>query len=153
MNLNLSLLNYTSQLRLSEREGTKYVYDVIRKKDIVLLPEEMVRQCILLYLLNEVGISQNHIRVEKGIKVNGLFRRSDIIIYDRNALPKMIIEVKRPEHAISQKVLNQVAMYNIPLQVPYLMVSNGRENYICKLDYENNSYEFVKSFPQYETLL
>ncbi|WP_235298395.1 type I restriction enzyme HsdR N-terminal domain-containing protein [Portibacter marinus] len=147
MNLNLDLLKQSGKLEISESDGKKWVYDIIRKKPIVLLPEELVRQCIIWYLVDEKGVSKNLISVERGIKVNGLFRRCDLILYDRNILPYMIIEVKRPGQAITQKVFNQIAMYNIPLRVPYLMVSNGIDNYACHLNFEKKSFAFIDYIP------
>ncbi|GLR18362.1 type I restriction enzyme HsdR N-terminal domain-containing protein [Portibacter lacus] len=148
----IDLLKYSQEVKISKVEGKSYIYDVIRKKDIVLQPEELVRQCAVLYLIHELEISKNLIRVEKGIKVNGLFRRCDIIVYDRNGIPLLIVECKRPNQAVNQKVFNQIAMYNIPLQVPYLMLTNGSTNYFCSINFEESNYKFLEELPKYEKL-
>ncbi len=147
INLDLNLIQFADQLQLSKVGEKTMVYDMIRKKDLVLQPEELVRQCILYFLIHEKKISKNLIKVETGIKVNGLYRRTDIIIYDRNALPLLLIECKSPSQKINQKVFNQIAMYNLPLRVPFLMVSNGMTNYICEIDFEESDYTFLDEFP------
>jgi type I site-specific restriction-modification system R (restriction) subunit len=149
----IDLLKYVDHIEVSTRDKQNYVFDIIRRKEVVLLPEELVRQCTLHYLTKELGISKNLIRVEKGIKVNGLFRRCDILVYDRNALPILIIECKKPSQDLTQKVFNQIAMYNIPLQVPFLMLTNGASNYFCEIDFVNNSYQFMEMLPSYEKML
>lgn len=148
----LNLLKYSDHFRIIKSEGVTYVYDVIRKKNIVLLAEEMVRQCILHYLIDEVLISKNLIMVEKGIKVNALARRCDILVNDRNGKHVLLVECKSPKIKLNQKVFNQIAMYNMPLEVPYLMVSNGSKNYFCKIDFEKKDYKFIPKLPSREVL-
>lgn len=149
----IDLLKYASDLQISKKEGKSFVKDIIRKKEIFLLPEELVRQCVIHFLVREREISKNLMRVEKGIKVNGLFRRCDIIVYDRNALPLLIVECKSPSVKLDQKVFSQIAMYNIPLRVPYLMVTNGATNYFCKIDFEKKDYSFLDELPSFEEML
>ena len=149
----LNLIKYTDHLRITKDGEISYVYDIIRKKNLVLLSEELVRQCIIHYFVDELKISKNLIWVEKGIKVNDLSRRCDIILIDRNANPILLVEVKSPKVKLNQKVFNQIAMYNLPLKVPYLMVSNGKDSYFCKIDFEHKKYEFLSELPTYEVML
>ena len=149
----LNLIKYTDHLRITKDGEISYVYDIIRKKNLVLLAEELVRQCIIHYFVDQLKISKNLIWVEKGIKVNDLSRRCDIILVDRNANPILLVEVKSPKVKLNQKVFNQIAMYNLPLKVPYLMVSNGKDSYFCKIDFERKSYEFLSELPTYEIML
>lgn len=149
----IDLLKYCEQVQISTSGGKKYIYDIIRKKNLILQPEELVRQCAILYLINELGVSKNLIRVEKAIKVNGLLRRCDIIVYDRNALPVLIVECKQPKQPVNQKVFNQIAMYNIPLKVPYLMLTNGSVHYFCIINFKNSDYKFLEGLPKYEKLI
>lgn len=149
----IDLLKYVGRLQVSKRDAQSYVFDIVRKKEVVLQPEEVVRQCTLHFLIEELAISKNLVRVEKGIKVNGLIRRCDIVVYDRNALPVLIIECKKPAHHLTQKVFNQIAMYNIPMKVPYLMLTNGADNYFCKIDFENSTYHFMDMLPSYDQML
>lgn len=149
----LNLLKYIDRLRTSEEKGVTYVYDFIRRKNLVLQAEEMVRQCVLHYLVDELGISKNFIKSEKGIKVNKLLRRCDIIAYTRNGDPILIVECKSPKVKLNQKVFNQIAMYNLPLQVPYLMVTNGKDNYFCKIDFDRERFEFLEELPSYDLMI
>lgn len=148
----LDLISYTNDLEITQEDGKTFVYDVIRKKKLVLQPEELVRQCILHFLLKEVKVPHKHIKIEAGIKVNNLYRRCDIIVYNRNINPILLIECKTPGQKLNQKVFNQIAMYNLPLRVPYLMVSNGKQNYFCKIDFENETYTFLESLPDLKIL-
>ena len=149
----IDLLKYVDRIQIKKKDKQSFVYDFIRKKDILLLPEELVRQCVLHFLVESIGVSKNLIRVEKGIKVNGLFRRCDVVVYDRNALPVLIVECKKPSERLTQKVFSQIAMYNIPLQVPNLMVTNGSTNYFCEIDHENNDYRFIEMLPSFQEML
>lgn len=146
-NIDLNLIQYAEYLQISKEGDKTVIHDIIRNKNLVLQQEELVRQCILYFLIHEKKISKNLIKVETGIKVNGLYRRTDITIYDRNAIPQLLIECKAPSQKVNQKVFNQIAMYNLPLRVPYLMVSNGSTNYICEINFEEGDYTFLEEFP------
>ena len=85
--------------------------------------------------------------MERGLKVNGQYKRSDIITYDKTMTPFLLVECKAPSVPLSQAVLDQIATYNLAYQVPYLLISNGMHNYCCQMDYKNNSYTFLDEIP------
>ena len=145
--LDLPLLDLQGSLQTRHAGGQRQVFDPIRRKWLVLAPEELVRQLLLLYLIQEKGYSPNRIGVEKMLVVNTLTRRCDILVYAGDMAPWMLIECKAPAVPISQATFDQVARYNLPLRVPYLAVSNGRETYCCAMDYERSSYAFLDLFP------
>lgn len=145
--LSLDLLPYQSQLKVKVEKGKKKIFDPIRKKYYVWQPEEMVRQLLVIYLIEAVGYNKNRIHLERGIQVNGQSKRCDIIVYDEAVQPYLLIEVKAPSISLDQKVLDQIATYNIVYQVPYLLVSNGIQSYCCAMDYEHNTYAFQDSLP------
>lgn len=145
----LDLLQYSDQLQFKKIDKTKYIFDPIRKKHLVVGPEEIVRQLLIIYLLKEKNYNHNRIAIEKGLKVNGLSKRCDILIYSPDMQPLLLIECKAPEVELTQATFDQIARYNMPLQVKYLMVSNGRSNYCCEMDYEKESYSFLKEIPSY----
>ena len=147
MEINIDLLRYKDQLRVKRQADKRLIFDRIRKKWLVLQPEEMVRQLILEYLLQERGYNSNRISMERGLKVNTLDRRFDLLVYDKEVKPYLLIECKAPQVKISQAVFEQVSWYNSSLQVPYLMVTNGRENYCCWMDYKAKSYRFLDAVP------
>ncbi len=143
----VDLLSYSEQLKIKREEGKKWIWDDIRKKWYVWQPEELVRQLLILFLIDNKKYNKNRIKVEKAIQVNGQERRCDILIYDKEMKPYILVECKRPEVKLNQKVIDQAAIYNIALQVPYLIVSNGIENYCCQIDFEQKNYDYLEDFP------
>lgn len=150
--MQLDLKKYVDRLSISKVDNQTFVYDIIRKKEIVLLPEELVRQCVVHYLIEEKGVSKNLMKVERGISVNKLSRRCDIIVYNRNGEAILLVECKRPEAKINQKVFNQIAMYNMPLQVPYLMATNGNETFFCNINFKEGEFTFLDDLPSISEL-
>jgi hypothetical protein len=118
----------------------------------VLLPEELVRQLVVQYLILEKGYSKNRIALEKALRVNTLEKRCDILIYDLEMKPFLLVECKAPEVKISQEVFRQIAWYNMPLKVPYLMVTNGITTYCCEMDYTLETFRFLPEVPAYVAL-
>ncbi len=147
--LNFPLLK--SQLR--QKNNAAEVWDIVRKKWILLTPEEWVRQHLIQFLHTEKGFSLNLMAVEKSIKVNGMNRRYDLVIYDISAKPILLAECKAPEIKITQAVFDQVARYNLLLKVPYLLVTNGLEHFCCKIDFESSSYSFLQEIPNQSEII
>jgi len=140
-------LKYQTSLKVKKEAGEKMIFDPIRKKYLVWQPEELVRQLLIQYLIQEKNYNKNHLHVERGLKVNGMYKRSDIITYDKTMAPFLLVECKAPNISLNQAVLDQIATYNLNYKVPYLLVSNGMHSYCCQMDYENNSYTFLKEIP------
>ncbi len=136
------------EVKLSQSGDKTFIYDVIRKKNVVLTPEEWVRQNFVNFLINHHGYSKNYIKIEKQIKVNDRIKRFDALVYDRDARPIILIECKAPEVNISQSTFAQIATYNMTLRVPYLIVTNGLSHFICKIDLDSQSYEYLKEIPK-----
>jgi len=147
---NLNLPTYSFKIK-SELQR-KLIFDSIRKKYIVLTPEEWVRQNFIRYLIEEKGYPASLIAVEKKVDVNLLPQRSDIVLYNGNANPVMIVECKSAKIKITQDVFNQVARYNMKLRVPFLVVSNGLRHFCCYMDYEKKSFRFLEDIPEYKTI-
>ncbi len=145
--LNLPVFNIKTKIV----ENKKYVFDDIRKKWIILTPEEWVRQNFIHYLIHDKNYPGSLISIEAGIKVNKMRRRGDIIIYKDN-FPRIIIECKSPDVELTQDVFDQIAQYNIPLKVDYLIVTNGLKHFCCKMDYQKSSYSFLNEIPDYSYL-
>jgi len=144
--LNFELPAY--ELKIKYQNGNPYVFDEIRKKYVRAQPEEIVRQNFIKYLVIEKGYSQSLIAVEQSIKLNEMQRRADVVVYNRDGEPSMLIECKAPEVKISQKTFEQAANYNIVLKVPWLIVTNAVRHYGCKIDVAGGSYEFVDQLPE-----
>ena len=147
----LNLPGYPFNVQTKEQK--KYIFDAFRKKFVKLTPEEWVRQHFARYLVEEKGYSASLMAVEMNMQYNRLNFRADVVVYNRQAQPVMIIECKAPEVAIRQEHFDQIVRYNMQLRVRYLIVTNGLEHYCCRLDYEQGSYVFLKDIPEYAQLL
>lgn len=141
------------QIRIKRLENGKYqVFDGLRRKFVALTPEEWVRQNFVRFLIKHRGYPASLMANEISIMQNGINRRCDTIVADKNGIPYVIIEYKAPNIVISQKVFDQIVRYNMVLRAQYLMVSNGLSHFCCKMDYSNNSYLFLKDIPVYAEL-
>lgn len=145
--IKLNFPNYSFRFKNSENKVA--IFDEIRKKFVVLTPEEWVRQHVVQYLLLEKKYPKSLINVEKLVKVNGLNKRYDIVVFQPNGEIFLLIECKAPEVAISQQTFDQIARYNLKLNAQYLMVTNGLNHYFCQMDFENEQYVFLKEAPDY----
>lgn len=137
---------------LREVDGKLKVWDCLRKRFIILTPEEWVRQNFVSFLVNYKSYNPVLMANEVRISLNGMSRRCDTVLYSHNLIPKMIIEYKRPSVVIGPKVFKQICHYNLVMRVDYLIVSNGLEHYCCKMDYENETYNFLNNIPDYSDL-
>ena len=146
--MNIDLLKYQSELRISEENGKKQVFDPIRKKYVALTPEELMRQLLLQYLISEKKYKKGRIRVEKGITVNGQPKRCDILVYDQKLQPWLIVECKSPKVPVTQASLDQVVRYNRELLVPYVAVTNGLNNYCYAVDYDAHDATMLEDYPE-----
>jgi hypothetical protein len=147
MLLNLDFLQFQPYLKLSKEEDVTYVFDPIRRKKYILTPEELLRQLVLLYLLEIKKYPAKRIRVEMGITVNDRKKRCDIIVFDQNLQPWLLVECKSPKIALSQATFEQAAIYNMKLQVPFLSITNGMATYACSIDYEGKEFAFLEGLP------
>ena len=127
------------------------IFDEIRKKFVVLTPEEWVRQHVVQYLLVEKKYPKSLINVEKLVKVNGLNKRYDIVVFQPNGEIFLLIECKAPEVSISQQTFDQIARYNLKLNAQFLMVTNGLNHYFCQMDFENEQYVFLREAPEFRS--
>lgn len=138
--------------KVAVKDGKRVIFDVIRRRYVALTPEEWVRQHFVHYLLKHKGYPQSLLANEVQVQLNGTKKRCDTVLYRRDLTARMIVEYKAPEVVITQKVFDQITRYNMVLHVDYLIVSNGLQHYCCRMDYENNSYSFLKEIPEYGEL-
>jgi len=143
-------LNFpTYSFRLKNRENKRFIFDDIRKKFVVLQPEEWVRQHCINYLVVQKNYPKTLINVEKELKINALSKRYDIVIYNSDGSIHLIVECKSPKININQETFDQIARYNLTLNATYLMVTNGINHYYCAMDFETERYNFLKDIPDY----
>ncbi len=139
----------TYSFRLKQEKNTTHIFDEVRKKFLVLTPEEWVRQHFVQFLIQEKKYPRSLIKLEGGLKLNSLQKRSDILIFNTSGEKIVLVECKAPSVKISQAAFDQVARYNFIHRVKYLVVSNGLEHFCCDIDVENKSYTFLKELPDY----
>lgn len=132
----------------SDGEKT-YIFDVVRKKYLLLTAEEWVRQNFIHYLNKEKKYPLGLMGVEQMVKYNSLKTRADIVMYNTEGKANIIVECKAPDVKITQDTFNQIAKYNSQLKVKYLLVTNGMNHYCCKMDYESNRITFLEEIPSY----
>jgi hypothetical protein len=143
----LSLPIYKLKMK-SDGEKT-YIFDVVRKKYLLLTNEEWVRQNFIHYLNKEKKYPLGLMGVEQMVKYNSLKTRADIVMYNTEGKANIIVECKAPDVKITQDTFNQIAKYNSQLKVKYLLVTNGMNHYCCKMDYESNRITFLEEIPSY----
>lgn len=147
----LNLPSY--DVKIAQRNGKNVIYDFLRRRYINLTPEEWVRQHFTHFLVEHKGYPAALMANEVGLDVGGVMRRCDTVLYHRNGgRPRVIIEYKAPEITITQEVFNQISSYNSVFRADYLIVSNGINHYCCRMNYENNSVEFLQEIPIYDDL-
>ncbi|MCL9808716.1 type I restriction enzyme HsdR N-terminal domain-containing protein [Flavobacterium luminosum] len=143
----LNFPSYTFRFKNSENKVA--IFDEIRKKFVILTPEEWVRQHVIRYLLEEKKYSKSYINVEKTISINGLTKRYDVVVFKPDGKIFLLVECKAPEVTISQNTFDQIARYNLTLESEYLMVTNGLNHYFCEMDFENERYDFLRELPNF----
>ncbi len=143
-------LNFPSfNFRFKNSENKIAIFDIIRKKFILLTPEEWVRQHVIHDLIENKGYPKSLISVEKIVKINGMNKRYDGVVFKPNGLINVLIECKAPSIVIDQSTFDQIARYNYQLRADYLYVTNGLQHYYCQMDYKNETYHFLQSLPNY----
>lgn len=141
------------EIKLKGTKERPMIFDILRKKYIALTPEEWVRQHFIHFLVEHKGYPSLLLANEIQLNVGDKVLRADSVLYSRELKPRMIIEYKAPQIPITQKVFDQISIYNLLLHVDYLVVSNGLQHYICKMDYTGKKYLFLEEIPSYEDLL
>ncbi len=134
--------------RLEQRGNKTYVFDFLRKKFVPLTAEEQVRQQWLRYLVEVLGIPRSRISVEKTIQVLKRKRRFDIVAFDKQGLPLLLVECKAKGKKITQAAIDQSARYNLQLRAKYLVVTNGESTFICAFDHSRGHYEYLPHLPE-----
>lgn len=144
----LNFPQYTFRFKNSENKVA--VFDEIRKKFIILTPEEWVRLHTVQYLISEKKYPKSLINVEKQLKIGTRIKRYDIVVFNSEGEIHIIVECKAPSIKITQDTFDQIARYNMSLNANFLMVTNGLDHHFCQLDYEQEKYHFLQSLPKYQ---
>ena len=145
-NLNFPKYNF----RFKSNKNKTLIFDIIRKKFVVLTPEEWVRQHAIHFLISEKKYPAAHINVEKQLQLNDTVKRYDIVVFNKDGTIKIIVECKAPSIKTNQQTFDQIARYNLVLKSETLMVTNGLEHFFCIMDFTNKRYLFLKDLPSYQ---
>ena len=146
----LNLPEYDLRLK---REGKKTkIFDQVRKKFLVLTPEEWVRQNFVHFLIQERNYPASLISIEKGLKVNETFKRCDILIHNNFGKPVLLVECKSPTIKLTSETYHQAAVYNMNFKLPFLIVTNGIQHFCSKINFTTSSYSFLEDIPHYRQI-
>lgn len=143
--LNLPAFEY----QLKKENDKVLIFDILRKKYLVLTPEEWVRQHFIHHLINEMKYPRALIKLEGGLSYNTLAKRSDIVVFDRGGKPWMVIECKAPDQPINESTLRQASVYNKKLSAKYLSVTNGLVHYHFEVDWSAGKTTMLQELPVY----
>ena len=135
--------------RFKNSENKVQIFDAIRKKFVVLQPEEWVRQNVVQFLINDKKYPKSLINVEKQLTINSLNKRYDVVVYNPEGNITILVECKAPKISITQQTFDQIARYNMQLKAEYLMVTNGLDHFYCKMDYTEEKYWFLDHIPDF----
>lgn len=138
--------------KLTDENGVLRVFDELRKRNLILTPEEWVRQHFVQYLINQKHYPKSLIKLEGGLKLHGLAKRSDIVVFNSSGEKILLVECKAPAVAVTQATFDQAARYNMVHKVKLLVVTNGLQHYYCSIDFENEKYHFLEKLPSYKAL-
>lgn len=137
-------MDYT--LKQREVEGKPEIFDPVRRKWVAMTPEEKVRQVFILYLLNIKMFPISHLSVEHSVTVNGMTQRYDLVVFDNDLQPYMVVECKAPHVKLTQKVMEQAGRYNNILRAPLLCITNGLEHKVFHINFEHKVIMPVTDF-------
>ncbi len=144
----MDILKYDIKMRLIE--GKKHIYDILRKKYLVLTPEELVRQKFLMYLLEEKGYPKSLCKTESGMKLGELRKRTDILFYHSNGEPYLLVECKSFKTSLTQKAFDQLSSYNQTIKAKFIGITNGISHHFCKVDYTGQKLIYLPEIPEYD---
>lgn len=145
----LNLPKYS--FKIKKEESKNFIFDTVRKKYILLTPEEWVRQNFVKYLIEEKNYPSSLIAIEMGIDVKQTKKRCDIVLYTNKGKASVIVECKAPSVKITQDTFDQIARYNLTLNTEFLIVTNGLQHYTCTMDHKNKCYHFLREIPKYNS--
>ncbi|MBA4743978.1 type I restriction enzyme HsdR N-terminal domain-containing protein [Flagellimonas halotolerans] len=146
----MQALNFPSySFRIKNSQNRQYIFDDIRKKFVVLQPEEWVRQHVLHFLVYTKNYPKSLVNAEKQLTVNKLKKRYDVVVFNSDGSIFLLVECKAPEIKITQSTFDQIARYNYQLKADHLMVTNGLEHYYCEMDHGNEKYRFLEEIPDF----
>ncbi len=138
---------YRKYLNTKTSDDKTEIFDPVRRRWLIISPEEMIRQCVVAYLHHELSISYKRMNAEKGIRLHHTSKRYDILVYDRELIPSLLVECKAPTESLTNEVIDQILRYNIQLRAPYLWITNGIQHLVFCLDNTNKAFKKIDGLP------
>jgi hypothetical protein len=138
--------------KISQRNNKLFLFDELRRKEVVLTPEEWVRQHFVQYLIHQKNYPKALIRIEEGLNLHGRTQRADVVAYNNQGEKILMVECKAPSVAITQQVFNQIARYNMVNRIPLLAVTNGLQHYYCSIDFGLQQFSFITELDAYNAV-
>ncbi|TZF81492.1 type I restriction enzyme HsdR N-terminal domain-containing protein [Pedobacter sp. BS3] len=135
--------------RMKTENDKVFIFDELRKKYLVLTPEEWVRQHFINYLVLEKKYPKTLVQLEAGLKLNQLQKRTDVVVFNPHGQKILLVECKAPSVKITQKTFDQIARYNMVHKISLLAVTNGIQHIYCRIDFEKQTYQFLPDLPEY----
>lgn len=146
-----ALIYPSFNVRVKHENNKAHIFDEVRKKWLALSPEEWVRQHLINFLIHYKNVPASLISIEKEINLNATRKRYDVVVYDKQMKPLILIECKAPDIIIDQSTLEQALRYNLILGVNYLLITNGLKDYVIKA--ENGKGQLLNELPSYKELI
>lgn len=147
----LNLPSYSFRFKSGDG-GKALIYDDIRRKYVVLTPEEWVRQHFVRYLVNEKSYPAGLLAVEASFELNRLVKRADILVHNRAGRPVLLVECKAPDVRLDAVVFDQIVTYNIKFRLRYIVVTNGMKHFACSVNPDTGEWFFMDKVPDYNVL-
>lgn len=133
---------------LQEKDGKMLIFDPLRKKYLILTPEEWVRQHWISFLTKNLNFPKGLLALERGMKYNQKQKRTDLVVWDKDGNPYLLIECKAPKIKLTQKTIEQACLYNTQLQIKFLILTNGIQHISLSWDDEKKAFDQIKDFPE-----
>ncbi len=133
--------------KIQKKKDKLFIFDILRKKYVYLTPEEWVRQHFIHFLINQYGYPKALMKAEGGLKYNNLPKRTDLVVFDREGKPLIVVECKDTLTQLTQTTFEQAARYNYVLKAPYLIIVNGLSYHCCYINHQNQTYHFLEDIP------
>ena len=137
----------TYSFSVKSEDGRSLIFDPVRRKYVLLTPEEWVRQNFLQYLVQEKDFPASLMAVEKEFNFNRMKKRTDILVHNRQGEPVFLVECKAPAVPVTREVFDQIGLYNLNYNVPWLVVTNGMKHYCCRFEEDEGEYRFTDRIP------
>lgn len=136
--------------RLKQEDGKHFVFCQVRKKFLVLTPEEWVRQHLISFLNNDLGYPLSLMKIEREVKGGHRTKRADLIICTPQGKPQLLVECKAPTETLGKETFFQLGRYNRHIEAALLLISNGMQHYCCHVT-ETNEFKFLDEIPPYKS--